>query len=73
VLPDWPGLTSGANTYDIIEFDGTDWKVVFTAIDATSIEYATILTSGIQYRFVQGQWQKSWEGFVDAGDFRIIL
>ena len=73
VLPDWPGLTSGANTYDIIEFDGTDWKVVFTAIDATSIEYATNLTSGIQYRFVQGQWQKSWEGFVDAGDFRIIL
>jgi hypothetical protein len=73
VLPDWPGLTSGANTYDIIEFDGTDWRVVFIAIDNVTTEYVTNLTSGIQYRFSEYQWQKSWEGFIDAGDFRIIL
>lgn len=75
VLPDWPGLTSGANPYDIIEFDGTNWFISFSAIDSTSttLEYTTNLASGIQYRFVNQNWQKSYEGFIDQGDFRIVL
>lgn len=73
VLPDWQGLESGANAYDIIEFDGVSWKVVFLALEAISIEYVTNLTSGIQYRFSEYHWQKSWEGWYDAGNFRIIL
>ena len=73
IAPDWPGLTSGANPYDIIEFDGTDWIVSFSGIDSSSVEYVTNLTSGIQYRFSDQHWQKSYEGFYDAGSFRIIL
>lgn len=73
IAPDWPGLTSGANPYDIIEFDGTDWVVSFSGIGSQSIEYVTNLTSGIQYRFSDQHWQKSYEGFYDAGSFRIIL
>jgi hypothetical protein len=73
IAPDWPGLTSGANPYDIIEFDGTDWVISFSGINNGSVEYVTNLTSGIQYRFSDQHWQKSYEGFYDAGSFRIIL
>lgn len=73
IAPDWPGLTNGANPYDIIEFDGTDWVISFSGINNGSVEYVTNLTSGIQYRFSDQHWQKSYEGFYDAGSFRIIL
>lgn len=73
VIPDWVGLTSGAGAYDIIEYDGTKWTVQFSAVDSSSLEYVTNLASGIQYRYVDRHWQKAWEGFIDQGDFRIIL
>lgn len=75
VLPsNWPGLTSGALAGDIIEYDGTEWTISFSAAGATNVEFVTNLTSGIQYRYVDGEgWMKSWEGFYDQGNWRIIL
>jgi hypothetical protein len=73
IIPDWVGLTSGAGAYDIIEYDGTKWTVKFSAVDSSSLEYVTNLASGIQYRYIDRHWQKAWEGFIDQGDFRIIL
>jgi hypothetical protein len=70
----WPGLTSGASQNDIIEFDGSDWNIVFTADEAQNPEFTTNITSGIQYRYINGEgWMKSWEGFYNQGDWRIIL
>jgi hypothetical protein len=69
----WPGLTEGANANDIIEFDGTNWFVAFAATVTAEQEFVTNLTSGVQYRYIDGGWIKSYEGFVDQGDWRIII
>lgn len=70
----WPGLTSGAVANDIIEYDGSDWTVVFDSQTITTIEFVTNLTSGIQYRFIDREgWMKSWEGWYESGDWRIII
>lgn len=70
----WPGLVSGALTNDIIEFNGTNWNVVFDSENITTIEFVRNLTTGIQYRYINSEgWMKSWEGYYDQGDWRIIL
>jgi hypothetical protein len=72
----WPGLIQGANLNSIIEFNGTDWYVAFdsTSQPPETIEFCTNLTSGVQYRFstLLG-WQKSYDGFYNQGDWRIII
>jgi hypothetical protein len=73
VVPAWIGLTSGANANDIIQYDGSEWAVIFDSREASSVEFVTNITSGIQYRYNDGVWSKSWEGWYDAGDWRIIL
>jgi hypothetical protein len=73
VVPAWLGLTSGANANDIIEYDGTEWSVVFESQSTNTVEFVTNITSGIQYRYNDGVWSKSWEGWYEAGDWRIIL
>lgn len=73
MTPAWPGLTTGARANDIIEYDGTGWSVVFDSTNATDIEFVTNLTSGVQYRFSDDSWVKSFEGFYDQGDWRIII
>lgn len=70
----WPGLTTGANANDIIEFDGTNWNVSFNSDTAINIEFVTNLTSGVQYRYLSSEgWMKSWEGFYQQGDWRIVI
>lgn len=69
----WPGLSDGANANDIIEYDGTNWTIVFDSINATDIEFVINLTTGVQYRFSEDSWVKSYEGYYDAGDWRIII
>ena len=75
--PNWVGLTEGARANDIIEFDGStsEWFVSFNSVTnpVNTVEYVTNITSGVQYRFVKGSWMKSYEGFVDQGDWRVII
>jgi hypothetical protein len=33
----------------------------------------TNVTSGVQYRYVNGGWMKAVDGYIGAGDFRIII
>jgi hypothetical protein len=69
----WGTLVANAN--DIIEYDGStgEWFVSFDSQETSTVEYVTNLTTGIQYRFVDQAWMKSYEGFYDAGDFSIVL
>lgn len=69
----WGNLIANAN--DIVQYNDIsgDWEVVFDAINATTIEFITNLTTNIQYRFTEGQWIKSYEGWYDAGDFSIVI
>lgn len=69
----WPGLNNGAKANDIIEFDGTQWYINFDSLNETDIQYVTNLTTGIQYRFIGDGWIRSYEGYYDAGDWRIVI
>ncbi len=70
----WPGLTTGANANDIIEFNGTAWNIVFDSTSTQDVQFVTNLTSGLQYRYVYTEgWVKSYEGWYTQGNWRIIL
>jgi hypothetical protein len=71
----WGNLVANAN--DIVEYNGStgQWEVSFDSQAATTVEYVTNLTTGIQYRYVniEGQWMKSYEGWYDQGDYSIVI
>ena len=66
----WPLI---ANANDIIEYDGSSWVVSFDSQAATVVQFCTNLTSTLQYRFIDGAWMRSVEGFYAAGDFSIVI
>lgn len=59
-----------ANT--IIEWNGTSWSSTFD-ITSTAIKYVTNLTTGIQYKWENNMWLKSFEGDYSAGYWRFDL
>jgi hypothetical protein len=69
----WGELVAKAN--DIIEYSSitSKWTVSFPSKDATRVHYVTNLTSKVQYRFVDGVWVKSFEGWYDQGDYSIVI
>ena len=71
----WGNLVAKAN--DIIQYSTSSgsWYVAFEAETATSIEYVTNLTTGVQYRYVpqESAWMKSYEGWYDQGDYSIVI
>lgn len=69
----WGALVAHEN--DIIEYDGVqgEWFVSFDSTLLTNVQYVTNLTSGLQYRFVNNVWMKSWEGWYSAGDFSVVI
>jgi hypothetical protein len=64
-----------ANNNDIIEYNSTNniWEVSFDSTQTTITEYVTNLTSGVQYRFANNTWMKSFEGWYDQGDYNIVI
>lgn len=72
----WRGPNSQnfvAQANDIIEYNGSGWTVSFNSATVDSIEYATNLTTGIQYRWQEGEWAKSVEGVYKETEWTIIL
>jgi len=67
----WGNLVAEAN--DIIQYNGTNWVIAFDASESTSTEFVTNLTTNIQYRFGEGQWVKSYEGWYGEGDYSIVI
>jgi hypothetical protein len=67
----WGNLIANAN--DIIEYDGSSWYVSFDSTQLSDVQYVTNLTSGVQYRYTNGVWMKSYEGFYDQGDYSIVI
>jgi len=59
--------------FSIIEFDSIDgWVQVFDP--ATNVmQFVTTLSSNIQYKFSGGEWQRSVEGYYEAGSFSIVI
>jgi hypothetical protein len=69
----WGTIVANAN--DIIQYNATEgkWYVVFNSIEHTAVEFVSNLTTGVQYRYVNRMWVKSYEGFYDQGDFSIVI
>jgi hypothetical protein len=70
----WAGLTTGAIAGSIIEYSGTEWVISFNTDQIQDMQFVTNLTSGVQYRYLSDQgWMKSYEGYYNQGDWRIII
>jgi hypothetical protein len=59
-----------ANT--VIEWNGSAWIEMFDPSTAEGVFYITNLRTGIQYKFDQGQWLKSFEGEYQSGYWGFI-
>jgi hypothetical protein len=62
-----------ANANDIIEYDGTRWRVNFYSGNETAVQYVTNLTTGIQYRWADSMWVKSIDGLYPGGSWNLVL
>ena len=71
--PAWGDLVAYAN--DIIQYDGASskWFVSFDSSTATTVQYVTNITTHVQYRFTNNMWMKSYEGWIDQGDYSIVI
>lgn len=58
---------------DIIEWNGTNWNIVFNSQTANSVIYITNSYTGTQYKFDDGYWSKTYEGVYDNSLWRLIL
>ena len=68
------GVDFVAKANDIIEWDGTQWNVVFEAAqESHSNIYQTNIYSGVQYVWNGVYWAKAFEGVYNVGSWRIEL
>ncbi len=69
---EWGNLVAVAN--DIIEFDGTNWYIIFnSAQESDTLIYQTNIYTGVQYVWNGVYWAKSFEGEYRAGEWRLEL
>jgi hypothetical protein len=62
-----------AKANDIIEWNGTRWRVMFVSQDITSTEYVTNITTGTQYEWTGQEWIKSYQGVYPPGAWSLVL
>ena len=62
-------LVAGAN--DIIEWNGTNWEVIFDASTTTDTTHITNLNTGVQYKWNGSEWILSFEGEYRKGTWKI--
>ena len=65
------GILAHAN--DIIQWDGTQWNILFDSINSDELTYITNSYTGIQYKWEDSQWSKSFEGLYDNYKWRMVL
>lgn len=62
-----------AGAWDIVQFNGSYWDVVFDNLNNTQLEYVTNLTTGTQYMWENQSWIKSIEGTYPGGSWGLAL
>ena len=69
---DGTDFVAGEN--DIVEWDGSNWSVIFDASEYTSNNtlYTTNLNTGIQYKYYDNEWLLSFEGEYQNGTWRLL-
>jgi hypothetical protein len=73
----WAG-TSGqvlvAHQNDIIQYDGNQWVVSFSAQSSpVNTQYVTNITTEIQYKWTGHTWVKSYQGLYPGGQWALII
>ena len=60
---------------DIIQYNSTTgkWNVDFDSSNVTNVQYATNENTSVQFKWTGTQWQKSWEGEYQPGDWVLDL
>lgn len=72
----WAGVNGEilyATANDIIQYDGEKWNISFLHTNISDIQYVTNLTTGIQYRWADEQWLKSYQGLYPSGSWSLVL
>jgi hypothetical protein len=71
----WKNVNGDDNIFvanSIIEWNGSSWSATFEP-DTDDVRYVSNLTTGIQYKWENGGWLKSFEGEYAAGYWRFDL
>lgn len=74
--PAWTGTDGSvlfAQANDIVQYDGVRWNVVFVSQHQSDVQYITNLNTGIQYRWADNVWLKSYEGVYPSGEWSLVL
>lgn len=58
---------------NIVEWDGTDWNVIFNSAETTAVTYITNSYTGVQYKWDGESWSKSFEGIYDKSVWRLVM
>jgi hypothetical protein len=66
------GIDLIAKTYDIIQYTGSEWVVSWSSA-SNKQEFITNLTTGIQYKWNNTDWVKSWEGEYPEGTWSLVF
>jgi hypothetical protein len=73
----WQGISGQplvANANDIVEYDGTQWTVVFDSTGSpNNMQYVTNETTELQYRWTGTAWVKSYQGLYPGGQWTLVL
>lgn len=67
------GQAFQAYANDIIQWDGSNWTVIFNSRETTAVTYITNSYTGIQYKWENEEWSKSYEGLYSSSLWRLIL
>lgn len=67
------GRTIEASANDIIEYDGSAWRIVFLAAAQPGEQFVTNLTTSVQYLWTGEDWIKSYQGVYVGGTWRLVL
>ena len=63
-----------AKANDIIQYDGVVWRIYFNHISSPdNIQYVTNITTGIQYKWINNVWIKSYQGLYPGGQWSLVL
>ena len=68
--PNW-GLDAKEN--DIIEYDGSNWTVVFNSNNVSTPQYVTNSFTSKQFKWTGKLWISSYEGEYNPGFWRLVL
>jgi hypothetical protein len=69
--PDFLDLIAHGN--DIVQFNGDHWEIVFDSQQENALQYSTNLVTGAQYKWINGEWIKSFEGLYPGGQWSLAL